>query len=64
MAKKTGKKDLLNRITYMIDPLEIKAQGITVHKANQRPGQFICTFFKVNNSSCRPIIVVFLMAST
>lgn len=30
----------------MIDPLEIMAQGITVYKANQRPGNYICTFFK------------------
>lgn len=46
VVKKTGRTDLLNRITYMIDPLEIMAQGITVYKANQRPGNYICTFFK------------------
>lgn len=48
VAKKTGRTDLLNRITYMMDPMEIMAEGITVYKANQRPGNYICTFFKVN----------------
>ena len=38
--------DLLNRITFMLDPLEIMAQGIPVYKANQQPGEYVCTFYK------------------
>lgn len=40
-----GKKDLLGKITLMIDPLELEAQHIRVYKAYQRPGEYICTFF-------------------
>jgi len=30
----------------MLDPLEIMSNGIPVYKANQNPGEYICTFFK------------------
>ena len=63
VQKKTGRKDLLNRITFMLDPIEIMSQGITVYKANQRPGQYICTFFKVSKLICRHIMVGFPMVS-
>lgn len=37
---------MLDRITFMIDPLEIIRNGIPVFKANQNPGEYVCTFFK------------------
>ena len=46
VENKTGRSDLLNRITFMIDPLELLAQGIPVHRADQQPGEYICTFYK------------------
>ena len=46
VAKKTGRDDLLDRITFMIDPLEIISNGIPVYKANQKPGEYVYTFFK------------------
>ena len=49
VKRKTGRTDLLNRITYMLDPLEVMEAGITVYRADQRPGEYICTFFKVIN---------------
>lgn len=30
----------------MIDPLEIINNGIQVYKVNQKPGEYVCTFFK------------------
>lgn len=30
----------------MIDPLEIISNGIPVYKANQKPGEYVYTFFK------------------
>lgn len=39
------KQSLLDRITFMIDPLELINAGIPVYKAYQRPRDFICTFF-------------------
>lgn len=35
---KTGREDLLDRITFMLDPLEIIRNGIQVYKVNQRQG--------------------------
>lgn len=40
------KQTLLDRITFMVDPLELIKEGIPVYKTNQRPKDFICTFFK------------------
>ena len=37
ILKKTGKRELLNSITFMIDPLELIENGIKVYKAYQRP---------------------------
>ena len=45
ILKKTGKREFLNSITYMIDPAEIMANGITVYKAYQRPREYILTLF-------------------
>ena len=54
------KKNLLDRITFMIDPLELIENGIPVYKTYQRPKDYICTFFKVQKSiNERPIIAVF-----
>ncbi len=30
----------------MLNPLEIKNAGIKIYKTYQRPGDYICTFFK------------------
>lgn len=38
VQKKTGKEDLLNRITFMINPLELIDHGIEVYRADQQPG--------------------------
>lgn len=38
VAKKTGRNDLLDKITFMIDPLEIMKAGIPIYKAHQNPG--------------------------
>jgi histone demethylase JARID1 len=40
------KQGLLERITFMVDPLELLAEGIPVHKTYQRPKDYICTFHK------------------
>jgi hypothetical protein len=37
---------MLDRITYMIDPLEIIRSGIPVYKAHQHEREYICTFYK------------------
>ena len=34
---KTGKRELLDSITYMIDPLELVRNGIRVYKTYQHP---------------------------
>jgi len=39
-------KNLLAKITYMLDPMELRENGIKVFKSYQRPGEYICTFFK------------------
>jgi hypothetical protein len=44
------KKTLLERITFMIDPLELIKAGIPVYKTFQRARDFVCTFFKVHLS--------------
>lgn len=45
VLKKTGKRELLNSITYMIDPLELIENGIKIYKAYQRPKEYILTLF-------------------
>ena len=34
----------------MLDPLELISQGIPVHKVNQHPGEYVCTFYKAYHS--------------
>jgi hypothetical protein len=46
VKRKTGRDDLLDRITFMIDPLEIMRAGIQVYKTHQKPGDYVCTFYK------------------
>ena len=50
------KKNLLDRITFMIDPLELIKNGIPVYKTYQRPRDYICTFFRVFSPLFRHII--------
>lgn len=45
VIKKTGKRQFLNSITYMLDPLELIQQGIRVYKAYQRPREYVLTLF-------------------
>lgn len=45
VLKKTGKREFLNSITYMIDPLELMANGIKVYKTYQRPKDYVLTMF-------------------
>ena len=45
LKKTNNKRQLLNSLTFIIDPLELKNNGIQVYKAYQRPGQFILTLF-------------------
>ena len=45
-CQKSNKKTLLNRITFMVDPLEIMDAGIPVYKIYQEPRDYVCTFFK------------------
>lgn len=45
VLKKTGKRELLNSITFMIDPIELMENGIKVYKAYQRPREYILTLF-------------------
>lgn len=45
VLQKTGSRELLNSINFMIDPLELVAAGITVYKAYQRPREYILTLF-------------------
>ncbi len=46
MQQLTGDDTLLDKITFMVDPLDLIQQGIKVYKAYQRPKDYICTFFK------------------
>jgi hypothetical protein len=39
-----GAVDYLNKMTLMIDPLEVLAEGIALYRARQDPGSFILTF--------------------
>lgn len=49
----------------MIDPKELVKAGIKVYKVNQRPREYVCTFFKVLllllNYMIRHIMQVFHM---
>jgi histone demethylase JARID1 len=46
VGKKTNDPEFLDRITFMLNPLEIKKAGIRIYRTYQRPGDYICTFFK------------------
>lgn len=35
----------MSKITYMVDPREIMAEGIQVYKTYQKAQQYVCTFF-------------------
>ena len=37
---------MLNKITYMIDPLDLIRNGIKVYKVHQKTRELVCTFFK------------------
>lgn len=45
VLRKTGKREFLNSITFMIDPVELIQNGIKVYKAYQRPKDYILTLF-------------------
>lgn len=45
----------------MLDPRELLENGIEVYRADQRPGEYVCTFFKVYCGLYRPIMQGFLM---
>ena len=64
VKKVTAKEDLLDRITFMVNPLEIKKAGIRVYKINQAPREYVCTFYKVYFLNyVRLTMVVFRMGS-
>lgn len=44
-AHKKSRGKCLPKITLMLDPEELRLEGIRVHKAYQQPGEFICTLF-------------------
>lgn len=46
VTRKTGQENLLDKITFMLDPLEVIKSGIPVYKTYHKPGQYVCTFFK------------------
>lgn len=62
--EKGKKKNLLEKITLMIDPMELIKAGIAVYKIHQRPRDYVVTFLKVQYFILRPIIVVSLMDLT
>jgi len=45
-CQNTFKKTLLQRLTFMVDPLELISIGIPVYKTYQRPRDYVCTLFK------------------
>lgn len=45
VIRKTGRRQFLNSITYMLDPLELIENGIRVYKTYQRPREFVLTLF-------------------
>lgn len=45
VLKKTGKRQFLNSITFMIDPIELMNHGIKVYKTYQRPKEYVLTLF-------------------
>ena len=47
VSQKTSNENLLDKITFMLDPLEVMKAGIRVYKVYQHPKDYICTFFKV-----------------
>ena len=58
------KKNLLEKITLMVDPLELIKHGIPVYKVNQRERDFVATFLKVYFPLLRLITADFHTAST
>ena len=50
VLKKTGKREFLNSITFMIDPIELMDNNIKVYKAYQRPHEYILTLFNAYHS--------------
>lgn len=50
VLKKTGKREFLNSITFMIDPIELMENDIKVYKAYQRPHEYILTLFNAYHS--------------
>lgn len=50
----TKRKNLLEKITLLIDPLELIRNGIKVYKVQQRPRDYVFTCFKVPPSPPRP----------
>lgn len=50
VISKTGKREFLNSITFMLDPLELKEQGIKVFKAYQHPKEYILTLYNAYHS--------------
>lgn len=45
VLNKTGKREFLNSITFMIDPLELMEHGIKVYKTYQHPKDYVLTLF-------------------
>jgi len=60
----TRKKNLLEKITLMIDPLELIRAGIHIFKAHQRHRDYVLTFAKVPPARSRLIIAAFPMGTT
>lgn len=50
VLKRTGKREFLNSITFMLDPLELMANGIRVYKTYQRPKEYVLTLFGAYHS--------------
>jgi hypothetical protein len=46
VEERFGDRQIVSKITYMIDPLELIKRGIKVYKIYQRPREFVCTFFQ------------------
>lgn len=50
------KSHFLHSITFMVDPLELRAAGITVYKIRQTARSYVFTFPKVVPIGCRCIM--------
>ena len=58
------KKQLLEKIILMVDPLELIRAGIPVYKVNQRPRDYVVTFLKVPLPPLRPTTAAFPTPTT